>query len=182
MSSGLLNDLGTTLRQNQYAQTSFEELGLVFDEERATELALLAQANAHRMPSFEGVLRESRGSLQICGDMARAFMQPIIDVLFCPDKYPDDVRSGWSFFGLNVYEFGDIFPPHRDFNNPEISTTVIASLTGIRQMRLTDINARINQVPGSVVLLDGAANPLHSVACISDTSVSVVADIRELLR
>lgn len=179
MLSAMKASIGEQLREQSYFSTSWRELGLEYDQVLAQEVIAASTEKLQRPPVDQGVVREARAVSDNCKRLAKKMVTPLVEHLFDGDKYAE-ARNSWFLFGVNYYETGDLFPRHRDLNNPDIMTIAIVSLCGVRSLRVGN-NQPIEMVPGSVVLLDGANNPIHLATCVEGPSVSVVADVPELL-
>lgn len=171
-------EIGAELRQNNCVEIDWDVLGLTFDEVLAQEVIDHCPEDLKRPPQYDDIPREGRAVSPTCLAAARSFMEPLVQRLFVGDKY-EEARSNWRLFGVNYYEQGDVFPRHQDFNNPSIATVVVASLVGVRGLIVG--NKHLTLVPKSITIIDGGANPFHSAYCKVGPSVSIVADIPELL-
>lgn len=170
--------IGRDLLAQSYYSTSWEKLGVEYDEAAAQRVVAACPEELRRPTDFhEGIRREARAVSDACKTAAIELMQPLVDRLFVSEL----VRTRWSLFGINYYEIGDVLPFHQDLNNPEIKTTIIASLVGTRLFKLRGIHRPLLLIPQDILLLDGGANPWHYAECIEGPSVSVVADVPELL-
>ena len=178
MSATSLETLGTQIRTSVHALTSWEALGLTYDERLTQQIIAQCPEDLQRPPQEEGQRREARAVSQACRVAAWKLMCPLVERLFADEKY-EDARANWQLFGVNYYETGDFFPPHRDLNNSGIMTIVIATVSGIRRLNVE--GSTLTLEPRSIAILDGSANPLHSAYCEEGPSVSIVADIPELL-
>jgi len=175
-----LEEIGRNLRQSACFETSFDELGLTFDDALALEVIASSTLSLTRPPVEDGLRREARVESPLCKKVARSFMQPVVECLFPIDKYPKAAKD-WSLFGVNYYETGAVFPIHRDLINPDLATIVIVSLCGVRWLRVKGHDKPLRQIKGSVTLLDGGANPEHTASCLDGPSVSIVADVPSLM-
>jgi hypothetical protein len=169
------------LRNSALCVTSWQELGVPYDEEISELVLQTATQSLLRRPQEEGALREvARGASEDCRATARLLAEPIVERLFGGALYVK-ARQDWFLFGVNYYEQGDVFPVHRDLNNPDLTTVVIMSLSGVRMLRVEG-NPPVRLTKGSIALLDGGANPEHTAWCVEGPSVSVVVDVPALLR
>jgi len=173
-----INVLGQQLRNTGSALTSWVELGLVYDEAGAGEVIRTVPEDLV-WPHDDEVKRSARAWSPACKAAAMVFARPVIDSLFEGDDY-ERARRDAHLFGVNYYENASVFPKHRDFNNSDLSTAVILSLSGVRRLKADDITYRLK--PFSILLLDGAINPEHLAVCEEGPSVSVVVDVPGLLR
>lgn len=174
----MIETIGVELRNTSYYATSWEALGLPYDEVLAEEVIATCSENAIRPPQEE-VQRSARGTSPACVAAAQRLVRPIVESLFVGDEY-ENARNNWFLFGVNYYERGDVFPRHHDFKKPELSTVVIASLTGIRRLKVEG-SPPITTAPGSITLLNGATNPEHQAWCVEAPSISVVASVPDIL-
>jgi len=168
-----------SLRSKACFETSWEALGLPYDQALADEVVRTAPEEIARRLVEAGVAREGRAISPACQLAAKNFMRPLVDCLFVGQEF-EHARRDWFLFGVNYYETGDVFPVHRDLYNSDLVTIVIASISGVRKFRVESTRAMTLR-PQSIMLLDGGANPEHSASCIEGPSISVVADVPSLL-
>ena len=173
-----LQTIGEQLKATGCYQTTWKELGLSFDEELAGEIIRLSTED-HVRPATEELVREARSNSPVCRDAARRLLGPLVNRLFDDDKYAS-ARANWNVFGVNYYDVGNTFPMHRDFNNSDIRTALVASLSGVRILGVKGVKP-IRQEVGSIVIIDGGSNPEHEAYCVEGPSVSAVEDVPELL-
>ena len=166
----------THLRSRHFVNVSWQDLEIEQDEILHTAILSTVQNKLVHRLSVEGLQGEAKADSDECRQAARAFARPVVHALFPTDAH---AQNNWSLFAVNYYEQDTLNPPHLDKNNPDISTTVILSLTGVRILRVEDEATRLH--PGTITLLDGGYNPLHSAYCVDGPSISVVADIPQLL-
>lgn len=168
--------IGAEMRQKHFVRLSWQALGLNLDQDTTSEVITYATTHLVHRPAVDGIRGEARVYSEQSKRAARKLIGPVVNALFPTNTY---ARERWHLFAVNYYEEGTQIPPHRDHDNPTISTTAILSLCGVRTLRIE--GEAIRQVAGDITLLDGGANPIHTAYCLQGPSISVVADIPELL-
>lgn len=176
-----LESIAEELQAKHVVETSWEKLGLIFDNEAAEEVIRRCPEELYRDPTRdnEHTRTVARANSPACRAAARTFIEPVVDHLFEGDQYVD-ARKNWVLFGVNYYDGDDRFGWHHDLYNSDVKTIVIGSISGIRRLTVEGYPP-IDLEPESIVLLDGAANLWHKAECLEGPSVSVVADVPELL-
>ncbi len=171
--------IGEQLRTQKFAVVSWHELGLDINSEICTEVIQRAPLSLIT-PGLNGdddMYRSSRAMDERCLGAARSLATPVVERLFA---HRQEALESWSVFGVNYYNQGDYLPFHRDFDKPEIATTAILSLSGVRTLTIEDCRP-LQLCPGVIALVDGMSNPLHTASCVEGPSVSVVLEIPSLL-
>lgn len=164
--------------------TSYDALGIPIDRGLVQAVVDTApQVLVRPDPSDTGgIRREARATSADCKAAAMRLAAPVVKQLFQGEQHRR-TRQDALLFGVNYYESGDTFPPHRDFNIPEQKTVIVISLSGRRTLHITDDNRIVyDSVPDRIVLLDGMINPEHMAKCTEGTSVSVAIDVPASLR
>jgi hypothetical protein len=176
MSTEVLKRAKAELAERGFCKASFAEFGLLFPSREIDEVLRTATNRLNKKDVDEGKpAYVTEGSP--CLTFANVVMASAVKVLFAPNE--EKIRRRWKLFAVNYYETGDIFSMHQD-NAGDSTTTVILSLSGVRRFTIMDkLPTRSQHMleTGSIVLLDGSENLMHSVSCIEGPSISIVADI-----
>lgn len=171
--------MGERLKTTGYHLTSWGELGLPYNQTLAEQIIATAPEKLIERPQKEDGTRLNSISISsTCVEAARDLARPVVERLFDSD-FHDEARNSWELFAVNYYQPGDSFPPHTDFQEPTPATVIILSLSGIRPFKVSGQNYALE--PSSIMLLNCAVNPLHSVGLMQGESVSVVVDVPDLI-
>jgi len=174
---GDLPELRAEVKASGFAETTWQDLGLPWGQAVADEVIRTAPELLVPRHEQKGNDRECPSARsKTCMNAAKALMQPLVERLFLSDE----ARNRWRLFAVNYYNQGDVFSPHTDFNTPEIKTALVASLCGERVLTITG-HQPLTLEPQSIVILDGGQNPEHRAQCTVGPSISVVADIPDLM-
>lgn len=175
-----------------YSLTSYAELGLTFDAELAAELCDVAAQGTFSPSAAELTAHIEKNNMTIVQEeralaLGRQVVTPLVDGLFAGSPR---ALENWNLYGINHYnEAGAGLGAHQDSVG---STVLIASISGLRKFcvyrkepeyeTFREIESTFTLSPGSVVILDGYADPGHFVECLEGPSVSAVFDVPDLLR
>lgn len=196
MSSEVLERISAELSEVGHSITSYDDLGVEFDEAAASQLIGVVGQDVFDPDALQNVTNVDDMQKMIIAKgpvtlrLGRSFMEPIVMALFHHDQQALD---GWSLYGLNRYEAGGTFEPHMDSTK---GTVVVATLCGERELDVyrrepgqrhdrpetfKEIEYRRRLGRCSILLLDGELDPPHAVRC-TVPSVSTVVDVPRLLR
>lgn len=190
MGSNKLERITYELDTKGFSVSSYDDLGLVFDSELVEKLCQ-ASASASFSPAAAELTKhiEKQKMTMVQDESALAFgrllVGPVVETLFA---HSPRALKGWSLYAMNRYEAGGKLGSHQDSVG---STVLVATVSGVRKFDVykrgqAAIAGQIEESfllsPGSIMLLDGQADPEHSVECIEGPSLSAVFDVPDLLR
>lgn len=170
--------IGEQLKATGYYKTSWEELGLEYDAD-AIQAVFDAIPNVPpRVVDIDEMPIKCTITNSECDAAIQRLGAPVIEYLFSGIQN-QFARERRRVFGANYYLTGDFFTHHKDYRRPEIMTAVVLSLSGVRNLVVSGQGHRME--PGSIMLIDGMHNPVHSAQCLEGPSISAVIDVPELL-
>lgn len=196
MSSEVLQRISTDLSEVGHSVTSYDELGVEFDEAAASELVRVVGRDVFDPDALQHVtnIDDMQGMIIAKGAetlrLGKTFMEPVVAALF---RHNPQALNGWSLYGLNRYDAGGTFEPHMDSTG---GTVIVATLSGERELDVYrrepdqhhDHPETFREIEytrwlgrGSILLVDGELDPPHAVRCITP-SASTVVDVPVLLR
>lgn len=190
-----LTRIAHDLEQVGYAVTSYEALGVDFDAVAARSLdqaVVSAQESAEALEVVKHITKQAMTIVQDprCMELGRGLIQPAIGALLV-DRPEQEQETLWTLFGLNRYEQGGQFGPHRDDVSASVLVVTVSGSRNFdlykttatsRQDELTDVEASFSLGPGSILILDGEKDPGHAISDTPEASVVAVADIPFILR
>lgn len=196
MANKVLRRITEELTEIGHAVTSYEELGLDFDEQAVATLSEVVGKDVYGEQALQLVENTENTTNMIIAQGADTlrlgtdFVRPVIETLFAGSPR---TLGKWALYAINRYEAGGTFEPHMDSVGASV---VVASISGVREMdiykREADqlpekpetyrvVERTLELYPGVIVILDGQLDPPHAVRCI-EPSLSAVIDVPDLLR
>ncbi len=183
----ITNELSTT----GYVLTTYEDLGLEFNRGFATQLADIVETGTFSTAAAELTKHIEKQKMMMVQDekalaLGRLMVRPVVEALF---ENSPRALSRWELYAMNRYEVGGSLGGHQDSVG---STVLVATMSGKRLFNIYETPEQNHEAakiidsyilsPGSVMILDGRADPCHAVSCIDGPSVSAVFDVPDLLR
>lgn len=195
MSTKHLHQVGVNLETVGYADSSFAELGLPMDVDLVRQINDAVSLSNGSQAAMDVVAHIEKANMTIVQDddclaLGRAFVRPAIEVLFDGN---DEAIDSWTLFGMNRYQAGGRFGPHRDYVG---STVLVFTVTGEREFDIyetapedpedktdyTAVEQSFLQRPGSIMILDREKDPAHAVKLAKTDGIVAVADVKGIIR
>lgn len=171
--------------------TSFDGLGLRFDQDLARELSSVAVGGTFSPSAAELTERIEKKDMTMVQEpraleLGRRLVRPIVDTLFV--DHPEAARD-WELYAMNCYETGGTLGAHQDSVD---KTVLIVTASGVRNIDVYPRDQKEGAFGepensfrldvGSIMVLDGEADAGHAIQCVEGPSVSAVLDVPAMLR
>lgn len=188
--AGEISRLGYELADLGYSLTSYGQLGLEFDHDLATRLSGAAAQGLFSPDAAkltEHIQKNDMTMVQdeVCLGLGRQMVRPVVETVFADNPA---ATQGWNIYAMNRYETGGELGIHQDSVG---KTVLVVTISGQRELDVfakgqtendaSDAEKTFLLTPGSVMILDGEADPAHAVRCSQGPSVSAVIDVPALV-
>lgn len=187
-----LSRITDELTDKGYVLTSFGRLSVPFDPSLVGELCAAAAEGTFSKSAADLTKHIEKSNMTIVQDeraleLGRTLVRPVVAAVF--GENPAAMQN-WSLYAMNHYQRpGATLGAHQDTVG---STVMVVSVSGARDFTIYEQSTYPSQQtaeketfrvePGSIVILDAYADPLHSVTCVEGPSVSAVLDVPDMLR